>query len=65
MKTMGHAARWLAGVLTLAAFGVTLWGSATFLPIVQRYFPRAFEAMLPAGVHLAYDGLEVTVEPRL
>src|ERR1700722_5718916 len=23
------------------------------------------EAMLPAGVHLAYDGLEVTVEPRL
>ncbi len=23
------------------------------------------EATLPAGVHLAYDGLEVTVEPRL
>jgi hypothetical protein len=32
----------------LAVIGADQEGSTTFLPIVQRHFPRAFETMLPA-----------------
>jgi hypothetical protein len=34
---------------TLAVVGAVQEGSQLFLPIVQRYFPRAFEEQLPAG----------------
>jgi Beta-lactamase len=34
---------------TLAVVGAAQEGSKVFLPVVQRYFPRAFEEKLPAG----------------
>jgi len=40
---------------TVAVIGASQEGSKAFLPVVHRYFPRAFEEQLPAGEAAAAD----------